>query len=87
MEFAWDETKRQANLAKHGLDFADVARFDWDAAVILDDRRLDYGEDRHQAFAMLDGVLHQVSFTRRGQALQIVSFRRAGRKERRHYGP
>lgn len=24
MQFIWDETKRQKNLQKHGLDFADV---------------------------------------------------------------
>jgi uncharacterized DUF497 family protein len=87
MEFEWDEAKRAASLAKHGLDFADVEHFDWAAAIILDDRRMDYGEDRFQAFAILDSVLHQVTFTRRGQALRIVSFRRASRKERKHYGP
>jgi uncharacterized protein len=87
MEFEWDEAKRAANLAKHGLDFADVERFDWRAAVISEDRRFDYGEERLQAFAMLDGFLHQVTFTRRGQALRIVSFRHASRKERRLYGP
>ena len=86
MEFEWDETKCNANLAKHGLDFADVERFDWGAAVILEDRRFDYGEDRFQAFAMIDGFLHQVTFTRREQTLRIVSFRHASRKERRLYG-
>lgn len=24
MNFTWDETKRHANIAKHGLDFADA---------------------------------------------------------------
>jgi hypothetical protein len=87
MEFEWDEAKRAVNIAKHGLDFTDVERFDWDAAVILEDRRLDYGEDRFQAFALIDGFLHQVTFTRRGSVLRIVSFRHASRKERRLYGP
>jgi uncharacterized DUF497 family protein len=87
MEFEWDETKRAANLAKHGLDFAAVERFDWSAAVILEDRRFAYGEDRLQAFAILDGFLHQVTFTRRGHTYRIVSFRHASRKERRLYGP
>jgi uncharacterized DUF497 family protein len=42
--YEWDEGKRIANLAKHGLDFEWLARFDWTAAtVILDDRR-HYGE-------------------------------------------
>src|SRR5882724_1717278 len=87
MEFEWDQAKRAANLAKHGLDFVEVARFDWEAAIIIADLRFDYGEDRFQAFALLDGFLHQVTFTRRGHAIRIVSFRHANRKERRLYGP
>jgi uncharacterized protein (DUF4415 family)/uncharacterized DUF497 family protein len=36
----WDELKRLANLAKHGLDFADIeAGFDWEAAEIETTRR------------------------------------------------
>ncbi|PYE22594.1 uncharacterized DUF497 family protein [Rhizobium sp. PP-CC-3A-592] len=30
----WDEPKRIANLQKHGLDFADVADFEWETAFI-----------------------------------------------------
>ena len=32
--YEWDEGKRQANLAKHGVDFADMDAFEWDTAVI-----------------------------------------------------
>ena len=31
--YEWDETRRQANLAKHGLDFETVRRFGWDTAL------------------------------------------------------
>jgi len=35
MRFVWDEPKRLSNLAKHGLDFADVENgFDWANARI-----------------------------------------------------
>jgi len=52
MEFEWDEAKRAANLAKHGLDLADgQALFDgraayvyrpppWRRGAVCDDRRL-----------------------------------------------
>ncbi len=34
MKLIWDETKRLANLAKHGLDFAEFeAAFDFDNAI------------------------------------------------------
>lgn len=34
MRFTWDESKRQINLSKHGLDFADAARV-FDGPLVL----------------------------------------------------
>jgi len=45
----WDEAKRAANLAKHGVDFAVATGFDWDGALVVEDTRFDYGERRYQA--------------------------------------
>jgi len=44
--FDWDEAKRDANLARPGIDFAAVVRFDWDNAQLVPDTRRDYGELR-----------------------------------------
>ena len=85
MEFEWDETKRAANLAKHGLDFADVERLDWMSARIERDHRFDYGEDRFIAVGALDGALAAVAFTPRGGITRIVSMRPASRRERARY--
>jgi uncharacterized DUF497 family protein len=82
MEFEWDEGKRAANLAKHGLDFADVERLDWMTARIERDHRFDYGEDRFIAVGALDGALVAVAFTPRGGITCIVSTRPASRRER-----
>jgi uncharacterized DUF497 family protein len=35
VEYEWDEAKREANLARHGLDFALATDFDWSQAVVL----------------------------------------------------
>jgi|KBSMisStandDraft_5_1062788.scaffolds.fasta_scaffold335232_2 uncharacterized DUF497 family protein len=86
MEFEWDDAKRQSNLAKHGLDFVDVERLDWRVAHIGRDARFDYGEDRFTAYGLLDDVLMVVIFTWRGEAMRIVSYRRANRMERKRYG-
>lgn len=86
MEFEWDPAKRLANLAKHGLDFEDVARMDWEQVTVLEDPRFAYGEKRFWAFGMLDGHLHLVAFTRREHSVRVISFRRANRKERKSYG-
>ncbi len=46
MEFEWDEAKNVANVAKHGINLADVtATFSGPMLVDVDDREV-YGEDR-----------------------------------------
>jgi len=86
MDFEWDETKRALNLAKHGLDFADVARLDWDSTQVERDRRFEYGEERFIAVGALGDDVLAVAFTLRGNTVRVVSFRPASRKERRNYG-
>lgn len=34
MFFEWDEKDRQANLKKHGIDFALIEAFDWSTALV-----------------------------------------------------
>jgi hypothetical protein len=46
----WDPAKRNTNMQKHGLDFADVSALDWAQAIVLEDGRKDYGEPRFIAF-------------------------------------
>jgi uncharacterized DUF497 family protein len=86
METEWDGAKRIANLAKHGLDFADVQRLDWDNATYLPDTRFAYPEPRFWAFAKRDGRLYMVAFCVRGTKVRIISFRKASRREERQYG-
>ena len=86
MDFEWDETKPLLNLAKHGLDFADVARLDWDSTQVERDRRFEYGEERFIAVGALGDDVLAVAFTLRGNTVRVVSFRPASRKERRNYG-
>lgn len=85
MKLDWDEAKRQATLRTRGLDFADVARIEWDAAIVLDDDRRDYGERRQVCLGLLHGQLVVVAYTFRGDALRVISMRRANRRERRIY--
>jgi uncharacterized DUF497 family protein len=84
--FSWDDEKRLKNLAKHGLDFADVPLMDWASATILEDVRANYGERRYWAFATWDARLHLVAFALRGEKIRVISFRRASRKEVGRYG-
>jgi uncharacterized DUF497 family protein len=82
----WDEAKRQMNLIKHGLDFAD-------ATEVLDSRyRLDIsvvraGEVRMQSFSYALGFLAvlTVVHTERDGATRVISFRHASNEEREVY--
>jgi uncharacterized protein len=54
MLFEWDESERQANLAKHHIDFRDAKRvFDGPVFERMDRRR---GEDRVFAIGLMEDI-------------------------------
>jgi len=77
----WDEDKRQINLAKHGVDFAAVAEFDWVTAVRWADTRFDYGENREVALALIGARIYYLAFTSRDGKIRIISLRKANMRE------
>jgi len=80
MKVVWDEPKRLTNLAKHGLDFADLDPDFFAAAQVTPaerDRFVAVGE--YQA-----GIIITVVFKPLGaEAVSVISMRPASRKERR----
>jgi uncharacterized protein len=81
MEFEWDEEKHARTLRERGIGFDDGARIFDGRVLVWEDTRRDYGEGRFRAIGeSLGDVLH-VAFTWRGDALRIISVRRASRKE------
>lgn len=87
MRLTWDEPKRQANLAKHRLDFADLdSAFDWEAALFQPARPSRTGRRRFKVLGTLDGRLVSIIVSPLGlEALSVVSLRRADTDERRDY--
>ena len=84
--WGWDEAKRQADCAKHGVDFAQIDGFDWATAVTREDRRGDYGERRFLSTGVIDGRLHVCVWTVRAEAMRLISLRKANARERAQYG-
>ncbi|HEV3248234.1 MAG TPA: BrnT family toxin [Beijerinckiaceae bacterium] len=83
MKIVWDETKRQRNLDVHGLDFADLADFDWERALIRDGHTSERGGRRFKALGEMEGHLVAVIFAKLGaEAYSIISMRPASRDER-----
>lgn len=84
MEFEWDERKRQANRAKHGLDFAD-ADLILEGPHLLAAARTVGDELRHMAIGRLGDQHVTMVFTERDGAVRIISLRRARRGERERH--
>jgi uncharacterized DUF497 family protein len=85
MAFEWDERKREANLAKHGVDFRRVTElFDGDTVQIVDDRE-DYGETRINCLGEIEGRVYVVTDPWRGANRRIISARKANAREQKTY--
>ena len=86
MKLVWDKQKRQANLFKHGLDFAD-------ALLVLESHyRLDIeivrnGEQRVQSLSYVMDRLAVLSVvhTARRDAVRVISLRPASQTETEKY--
>lgn len=86
MPFEWDSAKNRANIAKHGVDFADaVAVFEDDLALTRPDTDA-RGEPRFVTLGQ-DGFgrVLVVVFTERGARIRIISARSATKQERKSY--
>ena len=77
----WDETKRAANFAKHGVNFPAAAEFEWDGALVVEDTRLDYGETRYQALGIIGQRLHMLVYTPIPDGFRVISLRKANKRE------
>jgi len=87
LRFEWDSRKASENLAKHGVSFEEAASvFSDPLAYTFSDPDHSVGEERSLTFGLSsDGRLLTVISTERGEALRIVSARKATRRERGIY--
>jgi uncharacterized protein len=85
--FEWDEVKAAGNVRKHRVSFEEAASAFSDAlAYTFDDPDHSVGEQRLLTFGLSRfGHLLAVVHTERGQAIRIISARRATRHERGIY--
>ena len=74
--FEWDERKRAANLAKHGIDFHRVAEM-WHGPMVFMPGRAMGEEERLVAVGMIGDQIVAAIHVRRGGAVRIISARRA----------
>jgi uncharacterized protein len=77
----WDEAKRQANLAKPGVDFALADELDGSDATTERDLRHDYGEDRFRTTGSIRARLYVLIYTPRDGRRRLISLRKANARE------
>jgi uncharacterized protein len=81
----FDRGKNIANVAKHGIDMAAAAEFDFETAVTWTDTRKSYAETRIIAVGFIAHRLYVLVFTMRGRIMRVISLRKANRKESAAY--
>jgi uncharacterized DUF497 family protein len=81
MKIVWDQPKRLANIAKHGLDFATLTEDFFAEALVIsakNGRYLAIGKD-------VNGVVSVVFATLGLEGISVISMRSASPKERRMF--
>jgi hypothetical protein len=85
-DFEWDDAKAAQNLASHGVSFQAARLAFSDAfAVVREDRRQNYGEERFILLGMVQERLLAVSYSMRSERVRLISARFAEPQERRRY--
>lgn len=84
LTFAWDARKRAANLHKHGLDFADAFLL-FEAEHLILPTHGGSDETRWIAIGRIEGDYVTIVYTERGDAIRVISMRRARHGERRQH--
>ena len=83
--FEWDENKRLANVAKHGIDFVDAVDVFADPVLFTYRSVRRRAEERNVSIGVSKGnVIAVVSTWRKGK-LRIISVRAARKNEREIY--
>ena len=86
MRFIWDEHKNQANILKHGLDFADAPSIFAHPLLVNLDERVEYDEDRWVGIGLLQMRVVVIVFTEPAEGeIRIISLRKATSHERKRY--
>jgi len=81
MDITFDPGKDAGNIAKHGVSLALAWEIDWSMVMAYVDTRKDYREVREVGFYPIGGRLYCVVFTQRGDAMRIISLRKASDRE------
>ncbi len=78
--FEFDESKSQANLSKHGINFID-AQLLWDDPRLLEIPAKTEDEPRFLVIGLINGKYWSAVLTYRGENIRLISVRRSRTEE------
>jgi uncharacterized DUF497 family protein len=84
MEFEWDENKSRANKSKHGIDFNTATKL-WNDQDRTEIQTNFPAESRNALIGKIEDKIWTAIFTRRVDAIRIISDGRAKKKEAKLY--
>jgi uncharacterized protein len=85
MDITYDAAKNDSNIEKHGVALDMAKQFEWSDMMFYVDTRKDYRELRDVGFGVISERLYCVVFTQRGNAMHIISMRKANKREVKSY--
>jgi len=85
MHFEWNDKKSRTNETKHGISF-DAARNLWNDKNRVEIHTSYPLENRGIVIGKIEKRLWTAIFTQRGEAIRLISVRRARKKEAKLYG-
>ncbi len=81
MDHEFDPAKEESNLDKHGVSLADATGFEWETAVVREDARKQYPEQRFEANGLIGERLYVMVYCLRADAVRVISLRKANPRE------
>jgi uncharacterized protein len=81
MRFIWHEPKRQENLTKHDLDFAEAEQVFAGPTFTFEDDRADYREQRWVTLGLLSATVVVIVHTETEEEIRVISMREADKDE------
>ena len=83
--FTWDEAKRQENVRKHAIDFADLPQVFEGKVLTSRDDGDHYNEERFVSIGLLRHIVVLIAHTETDDEIRIIHARKANRETARHY--
>jgi uncharacterized protein len=81
----WDDTKREQNIKKHGVDLADVGCVFDAPMVTVEDKQKIYGEQRFQSLGWFRDRVVFLVWMERDDCARVISCRYGDKHETRAY--